>query len=183
MTKYFFARHGQSEANANGVIAGWTDSPLTNLGMSQAEDLAKEIKKSGLVFDCIFSSPLSRALDTAKIIASTVGYHINEIKIIEGLKEKHGGLFENQPISAICGVKEDEIKKSGGEDASMFMSRVLDTRAEISAKSFGFKNVLLVAHSGVYKMNEIINRGSNVATDMYDVQIPNNADLIEFIIN
>lgn len=183
MAKYYFVRHGESEANKKGIIAGWTDSPLSELGVSQAKDLANEIKESGIVFDCIFSSPLSRALDTARIIAEAIEYPIDRIIVDDDLREKFGGSFENRPWSEIYSATEEQIREAGGEDASMFMDRVIRAKKGIKEKSFEMNRVLLVAHSGLYKMNIVINSGSKNAADLYNVQIPKNADLIEFIVN
>ena len=61
MTELYFVRHGQCVANAEGVLAGRQDSPLTELGIEQAREEAVKIRNSELVFDMIVSSPLSRA--------------------------------------------------------------------------------------------------------------------------
>jgi len=79
MTKYYFVRHGESESNCDGVLAGHLDYPLTDNGIRQAIDAAKSIKESGVKFDSMLSSPLSRAYDTAKIIASFNQYKEEDI--------------------------------------------------------------------------------------------------------
>ena len=183
MTKYYFVRHGESEANKIGVFAGWYNSPLSELGVSQAKDLAHEIKESGLLFDCIFSSSLSRALDTANVIAETIDYPTHKIIVDDDLREKSGGSFENKPRTEIYSATEEQVRAAGGEDANMFMDRVIKAKKNIVEKSFGMNNVLIVAHSGLHKMNIVINSGSKNATDVYDVKVPENADLIEFPMN
>ncbi len=69
MKKIYIARHGQNEDNANGILNGHRDKPLTLLGILQAENLAQEIKELEINFEYIFCSPLDRAYTTAKIIA------------------------------------------------------------------------------------------------------------------
>lgn len=64
-----FLRHGESVGNAESRHQGQADFPLTEKGKGQAKDLAHLWKDSGQQFDLILSSPLTRALDTAKIIA------------------------------------------------------------------------------------------------------------------
>ena len=69
MLKIYLARHGQNEDNANGILNGHRDLPLTTIGESQAVEAANNIKAAGLVFDHVFCSPLQRAKRTAEIIA------------------------------------------------------------------------------------------------------------------
>jgi 2,3-bisphosphoglycerate-dependent phosphoglycerate mutase/probable phosphoglycerate mutase len=73
-------RHGQTEENATGRQIA--DSELTDLGREQAALLAERL--SGERFDRIFSSPLVRALDTAKAIARC---QPNKIEVVYGLRE------------------------------------------------------------------------------------------------
>ena len=48
----YVLRHGQSEANRDGVCAGWADSPLTELGIQHAKNAGKMLR--GIKFDKIF---------------------------------------------------------------------------------------------------------------------------------
>lgn len=76
---FYFARHGECIANVKGVIAGGGDnSPLTELGKTQAKETAQNLK--GVDFDLIISSPMSRTLDTTKIITSELGIDKEIIK-------------------------------------------------------------------------------------------------------
>lgn len=72
MLRIFLARHGQNVDNANGILNGHRDEPLTELGIEQAHEVADKIKESGLMFDHIYTSPLVRASATAKIISAAV---------------------------------------------------------------------------------------------------------------
>ena len=71
----FFIRHGQSESNVNeNMAAGMNyDAPLTELGKKQAEALGERFKREGIYFDYLFTSELSRAIDTASIFLSALG--------------------------------------------------------------------------------------------------------------
>jgi uncharacterized phosphatase len=69
MIEIYLCRHGQSVANAEGTLAGHLDSPLNETGREQAKELGELAKKSGLKFDHVYTSPLSRARETAEIIA------------------------------------------------------------------------------------------------------------------
>ncbi len=95
-TKIILVRHAQAEGNINRFFHGWTDSPLTDLGHKQAELAAKKLESTEI--DCIYSSPLKRAVQTAEHIASVKCLGIN---IIEDLKEINGGDWEEQPFAEL----------------------------------------------------------------------------------
>lgn len=68
---FLLARHGESEANKNGTVAGHEDSPLTEKGIEQANEFATILKSKNI--SKIISSDLSRSKDTAEIIARELG--------------------------------------------------------------------------------------------------------------
>ncbi|MEW6636961.1 MAG: histidine phosphatase family protein, partial [Actinomycetota bacterium] len=65
-------RHGQSTANASGVWQGQMEFPLSDEGRHQARLAGRALAEKRL--DAIYSSPLSRAFETAEIIAREAGY-------------------------------------------------------------------------------------------------------------
>jgi broad specificity phosphatase PhoE len=69
-------RHGESDGNANGLIQGQVDLPLTEKGQGQVRDLANRWLTDGRHFDQIIASPLSRARLTAEIIADRLNLPI-----------------------------------------------------------------------------------------------------------
>lgn len=62
MTKLYLTRHGETEWNEKGIIQGWGDSPLTALGIKQAEWLRDRMKD--IHIDVIYASPIGRAYNT-----------------------------------------------------------------------------------------------------------------------
>ncbi len=74
MTTVIFIRHGQSECNLEHRFAGQIDAKLTALGRTQAQNVAKELQKYPITR--IYSSPLSRAVDTARPTANLLGLEI-----------------------------------------------------------------------------------------------------------
>ena len=91
MGRIYFVRHGETVWNREKRIAGSTDVALTEKGREEAEERGKELEKLGLKVDRIYSSPLSRAYDTALIIAS----HLKvEVEKDERLREQAFGYWE-----------------------------------------------------------------------------------------
>lgn len=87
--KLHLIRHGMTEGNLNGQYIGHTDLKITTNGIIELEKLRDE----GIYPKCdlVFSSPLSRAVDTAKII-----YPEKEILINQNFKEINFGDFEGK---------------------------------------------------------------------------------------
>jgi uncharacterized phosphatase len=80
-------RHGETDWNATGRLQGCEDIEINNMGRQQALQLAGYFKKER--WDLIISSPLKRALETAKIIASEIS--VKEILEMDSLRERDYG--------------------------------------------------------------------------------------------
>lgn len=87
-------RHGQSQANAGMIIAD-ANSPLTALGVEQARQTGLKLKPLGVT--TIVCSPYVRARQTAQTIAEELGIEVAQIKIIDELRERSLGDYENKP--------------------------------------------------------------------------------------
>ncbi len=84
-------RHGQSTANAKGIWQGQMEFPLSEEGRHQAALVGMALVRES--FDALYSSPLARAFETARIIAREAGFS-DEIIPLAGLSERHGGVLE-----------------------------------------------------------------------------------------
>jgi probable phosphoglycerate mutase len=94
MASFIFVRHGQSQANADGIIAD-AHSPLTESGIEQARITANELRSLNIT--TIACSPYLRAQQTAETIAGELGVDIAHIQVIEELRERGLGVLENKP--------------------------------------------------------------------------------------
>ena len=86
----YFIRHGETLWNTLKIFQGRSDSPLTELGISQAEKLSEKLKD--IEFTDFYSSPMGRTIQTTKII-------MGDIKFIEEFKEISMGDIEGIPRS------------------------------------------------------------------------------------
>ena len=90
-TYFYFIRHGESEGNRTKKMQGHHDTPLTNIGRDQARAAGKYFAEKKI--DKIFSSPLSRALETAQLIARFTSLDSGSIAQRNELKEIDTGIF------------------------------------------------------------------------------------------
>jgi uncharacterized phosphatase len=140
----YFCRHGRSEGNEAGVYSGHTDTPLTAEGRAQAK-LAGEYATQ-LHIDHIIASPLSRAHDTARLIAQEIGYPEDKIELNSLIMERNFGSLEGtawSPDFNVDGIADVETHES------------LQTRVQLAYKyiqSLPVENVLVVSHGATGRM-------------------------------
>jgi len=99
MLKIYLARHGQDQDNANGILNGHRDMPLTELGIEQTKELVKKIKTAGITFAKIYSSPLQRVYESAEIISAALA--VDKIEIMPELIERDFGIMTGKSVSLI----------------------------------------------------------------------------------
>lgn len=155
--KIYLVRHGQNEDNAKGILNGHRDRPLTELGISQAHQLADHIKEAGLTFDAVYTSPLVRASRTAEIITERLGLlPARESPIL--IERDFGSMTGKytRDIEALCGS--DRIIKTKGvtyfldpEGAETFPQLMERARRilEYLEMTHGTGSLLLVCHGDV----------------------------------
>ena len=90
----YIIRHGQTELNRRQVLQGRSDAPLNERGIAQAQQMAEAL--AGVVFCRVFSSPLRRAVQTARIVAPNV-----EPEMDERLIEMDYGPYEGTDLTAL----------------------------------------------------------------------------------
>lgn len=141
---FCFVRHGETDWNKRGISMGQTDIPLNARGREQAHSAANALKN--IAFNSIVASPLSRALETAQIIAEKIRLPVT---IIEDLKEGCWG--DREGTSGNLPLLEEWRKGlryfEGGETFSSFSQRVLKGLNEALLLP---GPILVVAHGGVY---------------------------------
>jgi probable phosphoglycerate mutase len=141
--RIYLARHGESDANASHIVAGWTDSLLTAKGRQQAHDLSEALQ--GVHLDAIYSSTLARSRDTAVIVAAG-----RRVESLPELRERNSGRFERGPNNAEGYlrrrfVEDDDL--DGGETPAQFLRRVDAAIAGI-IRHHPAGTIVIVGHGG-----------------------------------
>ena len=146
-----FLRHGQAENNTKRILAGRTEGvPLTKIGIEQAENIGKYLKPIDI--SAIYSSPIERANNTAKIVAESNSI---DYKLDERLTELDMGKFTRMPYDEIFAKhgnvflkfysNDPIISKYNVETFPHVQKRVMDM-LDYTIKKHDQENVLLVTH-------------------------------------
>lgn len=137
---FYFLRHGVTDHNQARLVMGQRDIPLNRRGRDQARRAARLVAE--LRIAAIFSSPLSRAAETARIVASQAGL---EVVLLEGLKERCWGVLEGHGHWEKPWLHTPE----GGESLDVFAARVLSDLTRLRQAP---APALVVAHSGICRV-------------------------------
>ena len=143
----YIVRHGQTDWNKLGKNQGQTDIPLNETGINQAYELKEVLKDYN--FDLVFSSPLKRALETARIVVG------DKVITDDRLKERGNGILEGKTHDEIIKIVGTgnlytdlvEDNTLGIESLDHIQERVNSFFDEILDKYKG-KNILIVTHAG-----------------------------------
>lgn len=151
MARYvYFVRHGESEWNVQDRICGSTDIPLTDKGRRQAEETGRMLLAQGVKADVILYSPLSRAAETARIIASVTGIPLREEP---RLTEQNFGRWEgtsprNSPEFTLA--KQQFVSCfDGGESMLHLAQRIYNLLDDVQASG---QTCILAAHNGIARV-------------------------------
>ncbi len=145
----YLVRHGETEWNKEGRYYGHKDVGLSEEGLKQAKNLGEYMKKKS--FDKVISSPLRRAVDTARELTN------QSIITDQRLMEQNFGLFEGKTYKELMMEFPKELKEWNenhevyclpeGESFLDVRSRVESFLKDLSAEK---GKILIVAHKGTF---------------------------------
>ena len=139
----WLVRHGETKANSERRISGWTNVSLTEKGRSQASLLRPVLQSEK--FDRVWSSDLDRAIETARIA-------YGEPTVDTRLREMHFGEVDNEFFVDISPAHKDAILEfsncalPGGESFDQVKSRILDF-----INNIGSGKHLVFSHGGAIR--------------------------------
>ncbi len=145
-TRLYLIRHGQSAGNAEGRFGGHGPTPLSDLGRRQAEMTAKALAREGI--SAIYSSDLTRAVETAEPLARLLGLPIHQSP---AFRERHVGVLE--------GLTFDESKEAYPKDYYALVNRNIH---HVITKGESYRHLL---RRITQKVNEVlrVHQGERVA--------------------
>ena len=155
-TRIFLVRHGATILTAEDRFAGATDVPLSDEGRTQVGRLAERLKNVPIA--AIYTSPLERAMETARIIADP---HQLETQQREGLREISHGHWEKLtrqeveekfPTEAALWEQDPyTFAPQDGESGLAVTARALPDLVEIVRLHEGFP-VVVVSHKATIRL-------------------------------
>jgi 2,3-bisphosphoglycerate-dependent phosphoglycerate mutase len=111
-------RHGQSDWNLKNLFTGWKDPDLSEKGVAEAKSAGQKLKAKGLKFDLCFTSALTRAQHTLKLMLAELGQ--------TGLPETRDQALNERDYGELTGLNKDDARKKWGEEQVHIWRRSYD---------------------------------------------------------
>lgn len=147
-TTFALIRHGQTDWNAAARIQGATDIPLNDTGRGQAADAVTPLSRYD--WDFIVSSPLSRAAETADLIAADLELEVT--RRIPGLIERDYGPAEG----LVAGTELDALRFPGGFHGAETEASVADRgilALQQLAREHPGARIIVVSHGTLIRLS------------------------------
>jgi len=146
MTRFFLVRHGETEWNRIRRIQGASDIPLNDTGRKQARQVGDIL--AGHHFDLLVSSPLSRAMETALIIAKRLG--MPALLPVSNLTERHYGEAEGKTGPELDELFPGDTPVPGREEREDVQKRVVHALKDLAIRH-PHADIIAVCHGGVIR--------------------------------
>lgn len=159
--RLILVRHGESSWNEEGRVQGFYDAELSERGRQQAEHIAQALSPKKIA--AVYSSPLKRALDTARAIAQA---HLLEVHTDPDLKEIDLGELEGLTIDELRSQHSEFLREwregrgsfrmPGGESLNELQERAWrairrivpsHTQGAVVVVSHTFTNMSIICHA------------------------------------
>ncbi len=156
MTTVYLIRHGQTAWNKEEIFRGRADASLNFIGLREAELVGEYLK--GMDIHAIYSSPLSRARETARRIAQIFNL---KVQLLAGIIDMSFGKWEGRPLKEVQ-ISDREIYQQWkekphlvripeGESLDEVRGRAMAALDELVQYHHG-KNLVLVSHRVINKV-------------------------------
>jgi 2,3-bisphosphoglycerate-dependent phosphoglycerate mutase len=111
-------RHGQSEWNLKNLFTGWRDPALTEKGKAEGREAGEALRELGYSFDVAYTSALSRAQETNRLLLEELGQPNLPVIRDQALNERDYG--------DLSGLNKDDARKKWGEEQVHIWRRSYD---------------------------------------------------------
>ena len=160
LQEMLLVRHGESTANAKGIWQGQMEFPLSERGRAQASLAGGGL--SSEPFEGLYSSPLSRAFETAEIIRDRARF-AGQVVPVDGLSERNGGILEGHTWAEqehrnpelakkfLAIPEEERWALVGAETDEEVIARFEEALSSIRALHPGGSRIVVVSHGGVMR--------------------------------
>ncbi len=170
---FYFVRHGQTDANRDGVRSGGDgDARLTDLGRDQARAVAEALQGIRARPGMIITAPLSHTLETAGLLKERLGLRI---QVESGLLERRLGKWNGRCVAATQLALTTGATPPGGESDVQFQNRILSAFRRIGPLYPNWP--LIVSSRGVARI--LLEHGGH----KYSAPLENGAILRVFLAN
>lgn len=146
MTELYLVRHGETEWNAARRIQGRTDIPLNDTGREQARQAAELLARRR--WQGVYTSPLGRAHETARIIAERLG--LAGVTDIDAFVERDYGEAEGMGFDEIEALYPEGVRAPGQETREEVAARVVPALLELAERHPG-ERLVIVSHGGAIR--------------------------------
>ncbi|MEE1597717.1 histidine phosphatase family protein [Acidaminococcus fermentans] len=157
MKTIYLVRHGETLANRQGILQGWSNNPLDDTGRKQASALVTRAARVPL--DALYTSDLIRTRETAAPLAAARGM---EAKALPGLREISFGKWDGHHLREIQEKDQDTLRdiflKPGQvdleaeEDLAASQKRGWETFRELVDQMEPEGTILCVSHGGLIRL-------------------------------
>jgi 2,3-bisphosphoglycerate-dependent phosphoglycerate mutase len=120
MSILILVRHGESEWNLKNLFTGWKDPGLTDLGVEEAREAGRRLKAMGVQFDIAFTSVLSRAQETCRLMLEEIGQ--------PGLETLRDQALNERDYGDLSGLNKDDARARWGEEQVHVWRRSYDVQ-------------------------------------------------------
>lgn len=155
----YLVRHGESVANRDGLLSGVSDHPLSDQGRRQAEAAAERFRE--MDFHRVFTSRLSRAIDTCDILLAASGARHGPVDRLAALNERGFGELEGSRFAPLDSLDRDDPRRrafedldyrpDGGESPREAYRRAVDVLQSTLLPAARQGNILVVAHGNILR--------------------------------
>lgn len=151
--RLFLVRHGETDWNVEGRLAGLADRPLTARGERQALELGARLRS--VPFGAVLASPLQRTRRTAELLVNEHGQHALSVRVDERLVENGFGSYEGWTDDELYADpagrawREHNTPLPGAEPDESIAARAAALYADLARRA---GNTLVISHGGILRM-------------------------------